>query len=284
MTRFACNYAIVRFMPYVETGEFANVGVLLWIPKQKTLLFKLLRRKYGRITQFFEELDKQVYLKAMADLDAELHRIEGLLQEGAVVTVNSNLEYGFHKGIFEEIIRPRETIVCFSEQRAILTENPTETLAALYDYYVGRNFVTKEYQEQLMEKGIKRLLEQENLGKRYQKRKVQDKVYGVSFPFVEEQDHRAVRVIKPLFLGQADSTAIIEHGGHWRLKVELLRKRQLLHGPVLFPVKGPEDAKAGDHRHEAFEETLQALEGEGIQLVDYEDQRTVLDFALQRLH
>ncbi|MGB2108952.1 MAG: DUF3037 domain-containing protein, partial [Marinobacter vinifirmus] len=44
MTRFACNYAIVRFMPYVETGEFANVGVLPWIPKQKTLLFKLLRR------------------------------------------------------------------------------------------------------------------------------------------------------------------------------------------------------------------------------------------------
>ncbi|WP_286816036.1 DUF3037 domain-containing protein [Marinobacter sp. UBA3607] len=284
MTRFACNYAIVRFMPYLETGEFANVGVLLWIPKQKTLLFKLLRRKYGRITQFFEELDKQVYLKAMADLDAELHRIERLLQEGVVVTANANLEYGFHKGIFEEIIRPRETIVRFSEQRAILTENPTETLAALYDYYVGRNFVTKEYQEQLMEKGIKRLLDQENLGKRYQKRKVQDKVYGVSFPFVEEQDQRAVRVIKPLFLGQADSTAIMEHGGHWRLKVELLRKRQLLHGPVLFPVKGPEDAKAGDHRHEAFEETLQALEGEGIELVDYEDQRTVLDFALQRLH
>lgn len=284
MTRFACNYAIVRFMPYVETGEFANVGVLLWIPKQKTLLFKLLRRKYGRITQFFEELDKQVYLKAMADLDTELHRIEGLLEEGAVVTANPNLEYGFHKGIFKEIIRPRETIVRFSEQRAILTENPTETLAALYDYYVGRNFVTKEYQEGLMEKGIKRLLDQENLGKRYQKRKVQDKVYGVSFPFVEEQNQKAVRVIKPLFLGQADSTAIIEHGGQWQLKVEQLRKRQLLHGPVLFPVKGPEDAKAGDHRQEAFEETKQSLSGEGIELVAFEEHKKILEFASQLVH
>lgn len=284
MTRFACNYAIVRFMPYVETGEFANVGVLLWIPKQKTLLFKLLRKRYGRITQFFEELDKQVYLKTMGDLDAELQRIQGLLSQGAVVTTNSNLEYGFHKGIFEEIIRPRETVVRFSEQRAILSEDPAETLTALYDYYVGRNFVTKEYQEGIMEKGIKRLLDQENLGKRFQKRKIQDKVYSAIFPFVEEHDHKAMRVIKPLFLGQADSTAIIEHGGHWRLKVELLRKRQLLHGPVLFPVKGPEDAKTGDHRDEAFEETRQSLEGEGIQLVDYTEHQKILDFASQLLH
>ncbi|PSF10433.1 DUF3037 domain-containing protein [Marinobacter halophilus] len=274
----------MRFMPYVETGEFANVGILLWIPKQKTLLFKLLRRKYGRITQFFEELDKQVYLKAMADLDTELHRIEGLLKEGAVVTANPNLEYGFHKGIFEEIIRPRETIVRFSEQRAILSENPKETLTALYDYYVGRNFVNKEYQEGLMVTGIKRLLEQENLATHFKKRKVEDKVYSVSFPFVEERNNKAIRVIKPLFLGQTDSTAIIEHGGHWRLKVELLRKRQLLHGPVLFPVKGPEDATEGDHRHEAFEETRHSLEGQGIQLVAYEEQRKILDFAAQILH
>lgn len=159
-----------------------------------------------------------------------------------------------------------------------------ETLTALYDYYIGRNFVTKEYQEGLMEKGIKRLLDQENLGTRYQRRKVQDNIYSVSFPFVEAQDLKVVRVIKPLFLGQADSTAIIEHGGRWRLKIEQLRKRQLLHGPVLFPLKGPEDAKAGDHRQEAFEETKQSLAGEGIQLVAFEERKKILDFASQLLH
>lgn len=281
MTRFACNYAIVRFMPYVETGEFANVGILLWIPRHKTLLFKLLRKRYGRITQFFGELDKQVYLKAMGDLDAELQRIQGLLSEGAMVTAKSSLEYGFHKGIFEEIIRPRETIIRFSEQRAILSQNPVETLNDLYNYYVGRNFVTKEYQEGLMEKTIKRLLDLENLGKRYQRRRVQDNVYSVYFPFVEEKDYEAIRVIKPLFLGQADSTAIIEHGGQWRLKIDQLRKRHLLHGPVLFPVKGPEDATSGDHRNEAFEETIDSLECKGVQLVVHTEHRAIVDFATQ---
>ncbi|MFL1466849.1 hypothetical protein [Marinobacter sp. HN1S83] len=58
----------------------------------------------------------------------------------------------------------------FSEQRAILSQNPAETLNEFFDYYVGQNFVTKEYQEGLMEKNIKRQLDQENLGKQYQRR------------------------------------------------------------------------------------------------------------------
>ncbi|TAM57619.1 MAG: DUF3037 domain-containing protein [Rhodanobacter sp.] len=32
MNRFACQYAIIRFLPYAETGEFANVGVVLACP------------------------------------------------------------------------------------------------------------------------------------------------------------------------------------------------------------------------------------------------------------
>ncbi|MGH8147921.1 MAG: DUF3037 domain-containing protein, partial [Rhodanobacteraceae bacterium] len=27
MNRLACQYAVIRFLPYAETGEFANVGV-----------------------------------------------------------------------------------------------------------------------------------------------------------------------------------------------------------------------------------------------------------------
>jgi len=148
------------------------------------------------------------------------------------------MEYGFHNGIFDELIRPRETIARFSERRSILSEDPQKTLQELFDYYVGRNFVTREYQETILEKGIKKLLEQRSLASHFSKRKVEDHLYSVTFPFVEQDADKVIKVIKPLFLGQADSTAIIEHGGHWKLKVNQLRKRNLLNGPVLFPVKG----------------------------------------------
>lgn len=282
MTRLACQYAIVRFMPYIETGEFANVGVLLWAPKERYLGFKLLRRKHARITQFFEELQRAVYLRTMHDLEEELLRVQKLLYEAGARAENNTLEYGFHKGIFQELVRPRETIIRFSEQRVVLADDSKQTLQSLYDYYVRRNFVTKEYQEAILEKGVKQLLEKKNLAKRYQRRKIQDNLYSATFPFVEEEDQKAVRIIKPLFLGQPDSTAIIEHGGHWKLKVEQLRKRHLLFGPVLFPIQGPaDDGKPGDFRAEAFEETKQSLLDADIQLAMHTEHNKIIDFASQ---
>lgn len=284
MTRIACQYAIVRFMPYIETGEFANVGILLWAPKIRYLGFKLLRKKHARITQFFEELDRGVYLKTMANLGAELCRVQGMLKGQIAEFGDNDREYGFHRGLFQELIRPRETIVRFSEQRAVLAENPEQTLAELYEYYVGRNFVTPEYQETILERGIKKLLEQRDLAKRFTKRRIEDQLYRVTFPFVEQKDNEAIRVIKPLFLGQNESTAIIEHGGKWKLRVDQLRERNLLKGPVLFPVKGPEPGQINDVRVEAFKETLANLAGDGIEITLYTEKDRILEFAGLHAH
>ena len=57
MTKFACQYALLRFRPFAETGEFANVGIVLLAPEARFFGFRLLKR-YGRITQFFIELYK----------------------------------------------------------------------------------------------------------------------------------------------------------------------------------------------------------------------------------
>ena len=44
MKRFACHYAIIRFLPYPETQEFANVGVVLACPESGYFGFKLEKR------------------------------------------------------------------------------------------------------------------------------------------------------------------------------------------------------------------------------------------------
>ncbi|MFP3758365.1 DUF3037 domain-containing protein, partial [Cupriavidus sp. SIMBA_020] len=61
--KHACRYALVRFMPYPETGEFANVGVVVMSPTARFFGYKLLDR-VGRITAFFDELDVTVYKRA----------------------------------------------------------------------------------------------------------------------------------------------------------------------------------------------------------------------------
>lgn len=281
MKRTACQYAIVRFMPFVETGEFANVGILLWEPESRYLGFELIGRKFGRITQFFEQLDRGVFLKAMANLAVELERVRHLLANDLPKVTPTRLEYGFHLGIFNELIRPRETIIRYSEQRTILSAHPEKTLETLFEYYIGRNFVTKAYEDTLLEKSVKHLLEEEDLAKVFHNLKIEDTLYSVRFPFVQQVEGKAVKVIKPLFLGQSDSTAIIQHGDLWKLKVQQLRKRRLLHGPILFPVKGPADMEAGDVREEAFQETKDSLEDAGIELVLHTERQKIVDFAAQ---
>ena len=71
----ACHYAIVRFMPFVETGEFGNVGIVLFSPTARYFGFKLLGQRYSRITNFFEQLDTKLFRASMHATQAELQRV-----------------------------------------------------------------------------------------------------------------------------------------------------------------------------------------------------------------
>ena len=55
MKEVVCNYAIARFRPYRETGEFVNVGIVLICPQVNYFGYLFEKRKYKRITDFFPE-------------------------------------------------------------------------------------------------------------------------------------------------------------------------------------------------------------------------------------
>src|SRR5690554_2694543 len=78
MKRIACQYVIVRFMPYVETGEFANVGVVMISPRDRYFGFKLETRRYARLTSFFKDLEGRLYRSAIYAVKQELERVHAL--------------------------------------------------------------------------------------------------------------------------------------------------------------------------------------------------------------
>jgi len=43
MTKLACQYALLRFRPFAETGEFANVGIVMLAPEARFFGFRLLK-------------------------------------------------------------------------------------------------------------------------------------------------------------------------------------------------------------------------------------------------
>ena len=277
MKKTPCQYAIVRFAPFIETGEFANVGIIMMAPKARYFGFKLQTRRYGRITNFFKELDAKVFRSAMSDLNDELERIHGMLKAHGFDRRLRENDVEFAKALFVEVLRPRESIVRFSEPRAVLADKPKETLKELFSFYVQRDFVTKEYREKVLEKGMRKLLLQSALGEKFQPERIGDDEFHVAFPFVEMHDELPTKVIKPLNLAQDDSTKILEHGGKWAFRMRELKKRDVLPESVLLAVDGPAE---NDRRDNAYREVVEMLSDTGVTVLPYEKQEKILEFAL----
>lgn len=278
MKKFACQYALLRFRPFVETGEFANVGIALIAPEARFFGFRILKR-YGRITQFFHQLDRQIYLDGRQLFKEEMDRFALELRRLALDGRKTQPDIVLARNLFAEVVRPREAMLQFADQRVVLAEDPKAKLLQLFDHYVERNFVTKEYQERLLENNVRKLLFNAQVGARYQREKVGTEDFSVNFPFVDVVEGKAERVIKPLYLAQGDSTKILTHGGQWVDKVRRLRKRNALPPKVLFPVTQP---AANTKPYHAFQEIRQDLLAENVQVVAADDERQILKFATDR--
>lgn len=278
MKKFACQYALLRFRPFVETGEFANVGIALIAPEARFFGFRILKR-YGRITQFFHQLDRQIYLDGRQLFKEEMDRFALELRRLALDGRKTQPDIVLARNLFAEVVRPREAMLQFIDQRVVLAEDPKAKLLQLFDHYVERNFVTKEYQERLLENNVRKLLLNAQVGARYQREKVGTEDFAVNFPFVDMVEGKAERVIKPLYLAQGDSTKILTHGGQWVDKVRRLRKRNALPPKVLFPVTQP---AANTKPYHAFQEIRQDLLAENVQVVAADDERQILKFATDR--
>lgn len=276
MNRIPCLYAIVRFAPLVETGEFANTGVIVIAPAQRFFGFKLMIQRHARVTQFFEPLEAKVFRATMRTLRDELERAQALLRQHGFDKRRKDNDVEFAKGLFDEIIRPRETILKFSEPRPILALDPTAVIKELYAHYVERNFVTREYQETALEKGVRKWLSQARIGERFARIEVGNNEYRATFPFVESVDDRPVKAIKPLHLDHAQANKILDHGGQWLFRVHALKKRGLLPPHVLFAVSGP---RQQDVRSGAVKEIVDSLEDAGVTVLPYGDKAQILEFA-----
>lgn len=273
MKQFACRYAVVQFTPYSETGEFANVGVVLMCPATKQFGFLLQTRKYKRVTDFFDELPRDVYLRSMQVIKRELERVADMVR---AAPESGQVEY--LRRVFEDLVHPREAIVRFSQARVVLTDDPDAELKRQFDHYVDRSFATPEYVEQAIEKRIRSLLNTLELKQPFKPEKVGEGDVFVRFPLVQKRGSEVAKIIKPFNLNQKETMAIYDHGSTWVQRVKLLRRHGLLPDAVLFAVSGPPESDF--KRHEAFVEMRRELEAEDVQLVSEAAETRIAEFAL----
>jgi hypothetical protein len=278
MKKIPCLYAIVRFCPFVETEEFANVGVVMISPEHRVFEFKLMTKKHARITNFFEQLDAPIFKTAIQNLKEELTRIRGVLQRHGFDKRLAHNDVDLARALFQELVRPRESVIKFSNVRAVLLVDAKAKLEELYGHYVERDFVTVEYREQVLEKALRRWLVAAGVNGRFERLEVGNEEYHATFPFVEQYRGEVRTVIKPLNLGQEQPSKILDHGGAWIWKLNQLKRKNLLPPRVLFTVDSPkEDITLA--RHKAYSEVIDDLSLLGATVISHDQKDEILQFV-----
>lgn len=120
-----CNYALLQFLPYPETGEFVNVGVLVSCMEPCLLHFTGEREMPERVKAMFPRQNERAFADAMAALQTDMERAKSSVRDPK----------GCHL-VFGELVRRRESILRFGEVRTILTGAPRQLVEELFRRYV----------------------------------------------------------------------------------------------------------------------------------------------------
>ena len=270
MKKFVCNYAPVRFLPYRETGEFVNVGVVVHCPQRDFFAYRLVPlKRTARVTGFFPELDAKLFKAALQGIARELGRVQAnhrLLPTQEDVAPEIAKEQVKH---FREATRRREGLLHFGDTGTLVADTPEAALDDLFGRFVERQFADKrEHQEIVMRNRLAQFLKAWKLEGLYQvNQRIGDGDFHVVMPFVHYLGEAARKAIKPLDLNKAEPSEIYHHGGAWAKNMERLRNRHHLPQEVIFTVKLPENGK----RLNAADEICDELRALGVEPVPFDD-------------
>ncbi|EGU40878.1 hypothetical protein VII00023_08089 [Vibrio ichthyoenteri ATCC 700023] len=262
------RYSVIRFMPYTETQEFANVGVVVHVPQTGGILFRLASKRFARVSQFFDDLDGQLYSNAIEMFNFELLRIKDFAKDMR----GKNLA-----GFMDEVTRQREGFLIFSETAALLTSDSLElVLEKLFEQYVGRSFNTKEHRETLLVSSLKKQLDGVSKYK-FTKSKLNADYVSFELPLVATNGLET-KAIKPLSFYQDKPLKLIDHGEFWISRIKhLLNSNTLEPSNFLFAIDCPEYKDM--NLEAAFMSLHNEMQSLGVNVIDVHDLRNIEMFA-----
>jgi hypothetical protein len=278
--RLTCHYSVVRFCPYPETDEFVNVAVVLACPALGFLDgLRADLRKHGRVGNFFPELDPNIYKTAVLNWEALISTHRCTPADGQFL---ADFDQKAFRERFLHMVRPRESILYYSESRVILSEDPAATLKELFGVYVERRFAhAVEYQEKVMCNRLEKVLDDAHLLQRFlRNEQVGDGIYHVRFPFVKRlgPDAPPRQAIKALHLDRDETGDIYKHADTWKNHIRRLRINGTVPEELLFVLQGPGVDRTANHRR-AFDDVRRDLDADKIPHVAADATPAILAFA-----
>ena len=275
--KLACNYAILRFLPYPETEEFVNVGVVLACPSTHYFDFRMETTERRRVTRFFPELNKEVFIQGRSHFRKELERVRSFMDRSSNESTLGFVTEEFNRA-FLDVVKPRESIFRFSGVGTRLAENPEKALDDLFQHYVERLFAQrKDYQENEMATRLRASLRSAKI-MGYRSGSIGNELYEVPFPLLRmgESDGKDFRAIKPLDLARDKPTAITMHGDEWLAKLSHLKAMGYDPQRMLFAIQMPHDEPTNIQVAEAM---FDQIRNTGVVMTRIDDLDRIAAFA-----
>lgn len=277
MERDIAHYTLVRLLPQVDAGEFANVGVLLACPKQGYFEFRLIKR-YGRVTRFFEEFTGELFLRVRREVEAELRHIRTQIGD------NGARDQSLVLRVLQDLTKPRESMVRYAPLRMLMTDDPDAELKRLVARYVQRDGDgegLRQRREEVLTRHVNKVLRAQHLAHVFEPDEVGPDEYPVQLPLVYERDGKVVAAIKPLDLTQDEPVKIYEHGGLWLGRLGRLKHLGALPAGMLVAVDGPNAADT--RRYQAYTDIVRELGEMSIEVTPAANNERILAFAQARV-
>lgn len=126
------SYTILRYVHDMVTGEFVNVGVVLF-SKEAGFLKCLCRKTYARLTKLFPGLNG-------AFLTTRIRQIQNALNEKGR-QIDGGLKLGLEQSVLcfaHAVLPPDDSALQWSPVRGGTTDNPEDTLEKLFARIVTR--------------------------------------------------------------------------------------------------------------------------------------------------
>ena len=275
MQRDIAHYTLVRLLPQVDAGEFANIGVLLACPKQGFFEFRLIKR-YGRVTRFFEEFSGELFLRVRREVEAELRYLR------VQISRSGNGDQTVVLRVLQDLTRPRESMIRYAPLRMLMTDDPEAELKRLVARYVQRNGQgLPQRREEALTRHVNKVLRTQQLAHVFEPDEVGPDAFPVQLPLVYERGGQVLAAIKPLDLTQDEPVKIYEHGDLWVGRLRRLKHLGALPADMLVAVEGPQPDDM--RRYQAYADIVRELDELNIEVTQAANNERILGFAQARV-
>lgn len=205
----AYSYTLLRYVHDVLTGEFVNVGVVLFVPSKGFVHYKM-RGTIGRLKGVFPDIDRKAFLSSMA-----------AVRKGLQLAAKSEREAGFLKSegdaavIARRAVPPDDSSLQWSPSGTGLTANPEAALDRLFDRYVSRydTHHRSRRSDDDVWRPVRQKLEERNLAQHLQEKSISGGVDDIVFKHAWKNGQW--HVYEPLSFDLADAEGIKTKAREW---------------------------------------------------------------------